>query len=136
MRTRDSERERSRPDDDRRLSVRHALIYSKRYSHAQRQHMSTSSHSYVRFQQRSSYKCSIHLLYLYFSSECRYFSDIHISQGSVATCSRRGEICKHAFVANLLLGTSAPRPNPSLTPHVSAKCHPYHNNPNPKFLPY
>jgi len=32
-----------------------------------------------------------------------FFSDIHISQGSVATCLRRGEIFKHQFVANLLL---------------------------------
>jgi len=31
------------------------------------------------------------------------FSDIHISQGSVATCLRRGGIFKHEFVANLLL---------------------------------
>ena len=31
------------------------------------------------------------------------FFDIHISQGSVATCLRRGGIFKHGFVANLLL---------------------------------
>ena len=31
------------------------------------------------------------------------FSDIHISQGSVATCLKRGGIFKHKFVANLLL---------------------------------
>ena len=30
------------------------------------------------------------------------FFDIHISQGSVATCLRRGGIFKHEFVANLL----------------------------------
>ena len=30
------------------------------------------------------------------------FSDIHISQGSVATCLKRGGIFKHEFVANLL----------------------------------
>ena len=30
------------------------------------------------------------------------FSDIHFSQGSVATRSKRGGIFKHAFVANLL----------------------------------
>jgi len=30
------------------------------------------------------------------------FSDIHISQGSVATCLKRGGIFKHQFVANLL----------------------------------
>jgi len=31
-----------------------------------------------------------------------FFSDIHISQGSVATCLKRGGILKHEFVANLL----------------------------------
>ena len=30
------------------------------------------------------------------------FSDIHISQGRVATCLKRGGIFKHEFVANLL----------------------------------
>jgi len=30
------------------------------------------------------------------------FSDIHISQSSVATCLKRGGIFKHKFVANLL----------------------------------
>ena len=30
------------------------------------------------------------------------FSDIHISQGSVATCLKRGGKFKHEFVANLL----------------------------------
>jgi len=30
------------------------------------------------------------------------FSDIHISQGSVATCLKRGGIFKHEFVANLV----------------------------------
>ena len=30
------------------------------------------------------------------------FSDIHISQGSVATCLKRGGIFKHEFVPNLL----------------------------------
>ena len=30
------------------------------------------------------------------------FSDIHTSQGSVATCLKRGGIFKHEFVANLL----------------------------------
>ena len=30
------------------------------------------------------------------------FSDINISQGSVATCLKRGGIFKHKFVANLL----------------------------------
>jgi len=31
------------------------------------------------------------------------FFCIHISQGSVATCLKRGGIFKHEFVANLLL---------------------------------
>ena len=30
------------------------------------------------------------------------FSDIHISQSSVATCLKRGGIFKHEFVANVL----------------------------------
>ena len=30
------------------------------------------------------------------------FSDIHISQGSVATCLKRGGIFQYEFVANLL----------------------------------
>ena len=30
------------------------------------------------------------------------FSDIHISQGSVATCLKRGGIFKYEFAANLL----------------------------------
>jgi len=33
------------------------------------------------------------------------FSDIHISQGSVATCLKRGGIFEHEFVANLLAST-------------------------------
>ena len=33
------------------------------------------------------------------------FSDIHISQGSVATCLKRGGIFEHEFVANLLSST-------------------------------
>ena len=36
-------------------------------------------------------------------AEWCHFCDIHISQGSVATCLRRGGIFKHEFVANLLL---------------------------------
>ena len=36
-------------------------------------------------------------------SDCCQFSDIHISQGSVATYLRRGGIFKHDFVANLPL---------------------------------
>jgi len=34
-------------------------------------------------------------------SDCCQFSDIHISQGSVATYLRCGGILKHEFVANL-----------------------------------
>jgi len=34
------------------------------------------------------------------------FFDIHISQGSVATCLRRRGIFKHEFVANLLQSPS------------------------------
>ena len=34
------------------------------------------------------------------------FFDIHISQGSVATCLRHGGIFKHDFVANLPLSLS------------------------------
>jgi len=33
------------------------------------------------------------------------FSDIHISQGSVATCLKRGGIFEHKFDANLLPST-------------------------------
>ena len=40
--------------------------------------------------------CTIHI------SDWRHFSDIHISQGSVATWLRRGGIFKHKFVADLL----------------------------------
>jgi len=36
-------------------------------------------------------------------SDCRQFSDIHISQGSVATDLRCGGIFKYGFVANLPL---------------------------------
>jgi len=34
-------------------------------------------------------------------SDCYQFSDIHISQGSVATFFKGGEIFKYEFVANL-----------------------------------
>ena len=37
------------------------------------------------------------------------FSNIHISHGSVATCSRRGEILNHEFVANFLLSAAVKR---------------------------
>ena len=36
------------------------------------------------------------------TSDWRHFSDIHISQGSVATCLKHDGIFKHKFVANLL----------------------------------
>jgi len=36
-------------------------------------------------------------------SDCCQFSDIHISQGSVATYLRCGGIFKYEFVANLLM---------------------------------
>jgi len=39
-------------------------------------------------------------------SDERHFSDIQISQGSVATCLRRGGIFKHKFLANLLSSPS------------------------------
>jgi len=45
------------------------------------------------------------VIYTYFTIlilDWRHFSDIHISQGSVATCLRRGGIFKRDFVANLL----------------------------------
>jgi len=35
------------------------------------------------------------------------FFDIHISQGSVATCLRHGEIFKHEFVANFSVSLTA-----------------------------
>ena len=35
------------------------------------------------------------------------FFDMHISQGSVATCLRRGEIFKHEFVANFSVSLTA-----------------------------
>jgi len=35
-------------------------------------------------------------------SDWRQFSDVHISQSSVATCLWRGGIFKHVFVVNLL----------------------------------
>jgi len=40
-------------------------------------------------------------------SDYRQFSDIHISQGNVATCLRYGGIFKHGFVANLPLSLLA-----------------------------
>jgi len=39
-------------------------------------------------------------------SDCCQFSDIHISQGSVATCLRCGGIFKYEFVANLPVSLS------------------------------
>ena len=40
-------------------------------------------------------------------SDCRQFSDSHISQGSVATYVRCGGILRHDYVANLQLSLSA-----------------------------
>jgi len=40
-------------------------------------------------------------------SHYHQFSDIHISQGSAATCVRCGEVFKYVFVANLPLSPSA-----------------------------
>ena len=40
-------------------------------------------------------------------SDCRKFSDIHVSQGSVASHLRCGGIFKYDFVANLPLSLSA-----------------------------
>ena len=39
-------------------------------------------------------------------SDCRQFSDIYISHGSVATCLKRGGIFKYEFVANLPVSLS------------------------------
>jgi len=39
--------------------------------------------------------------------DCRQFSDIHISQGSVATYLKCGGKCKHDFIANLPMSLSA-----------------------------
>jgi len=40
-------------------------------------------------------------------SDCRQFSDVHISQGSVAAYLRCGGTFKYDFVANLLVSLSA-----------------------------
>ena len=42
-----------------------------------------------------------HLLHYIFQTDS-IFSDVHILQGSAATCLRRGGLFKHSFVANLL----------------------------------
>jgi len=44
--------------------------------------------------------CDLSLITMHIS-DCCQFSDIHISQGSVATYLRCGGICKYEFVANL-----------------------------------
>ena len=46
--------------------------------------------------------CDLSLTRRHFS-DCCQFPDIYISQGSVATCSKRGGIFKHGLVANLPL---------------------------------
>ena len=45
--------------------------------------------------------CDLSLITLHIS-DWHHFSDLHISQGSVATCLRRDGIFKYDFVANLL----------------------------------
>jgi len=50
--------------------------------------------------------CDLSLIAIHIS-DYQQFSDIHISQGSVATYSRCGGIFKHDFVANLLLSLLA-----------------------------
>ena len=50
--------------------------------------------------------CDLSLIAIYIS-DCCHFSDICISQGSVATCLRHGGIFKNDFVANLLPSPSA-----------------------------
>ena len=47
-------------------------------------------------------------------SDLRHFSEIRISQGSVATCSRRDGIFKQDFVANLLPSPSVNETLPML----------------------
>jgi len=44
--------------------------------------------------------CDLSLITMHIS-DCCQFSDIHISQGSVATYLRSGEIFKYEFVARL-----------------------------------
>jgi len=44
--------------------------------------------------------CDLSLITMHIS-DCCQFSDIHISQGSVATCLRCGGLFKYEFVANL-----------------------------------
>jgi len=46
--------------------------------------------------------CDLSLITMHIS-DCSQISDIHISQGSVATYLRRGGIFKYEFVANLPL---------------------------------
>jgi len=46
--------------------------------------------------------CHLSLITIHIS-DCCQFSDIHISQGSVAAYLRSGGILKHRFVANLPL---------------------------------
>ena len=47
-------------------------------------------------------RCDLSLLTIHVS-DCRPFSDIHISQGSAATYFRHGRTSKYEFVANLPL---------------------------------
>jgi len=50
--------------------------------------------------------CDLSLITIHIS-DCRQFSDIPISQGSVATYLRFSSIFKHDFVANLLVSLPA-----------------------------
>jgi len=52
---------------------------------------------------QNSYDLSLITIHI---SDCRQFSDIHISQGSVATYLRCGGVFKHEFVTNLPVGLS------------------------------
>ena len=49
--------------------------------------------------------CDLSLITIHIS-DCRLFSDIHISQGSVATYLRCGGMFKQEFVENLALSLS------------------------------
>jgi len=50
--------------------------------------------------------CDLLLITMHIS-DCCQFSDIHISQGSVATYLRCGGIFKHEFLANLPVSLTA-----------------------------
>jgi len=62
-----------------------------------------------------------HLLQYIFQIDSFRFSDVHISQGSVATCLRRGRIFKHEFVVNLLQSPSVKKIENGLISEVAGK---------------